>query len=174
MSEAIRLELEEEEIENMEEIAVLDDASAEMILARIKEANEQYERMESWYKFQLEKAKNLRDRTVEWAEGCLRHYFDMVPTHDTKTQRSYDLPGGTMVLKHQEPKYEQNDEELVPWLEKNGMAELVKIKKEAEWGKLKKQLKLGPDGTNMITSDGEIVPGVTVTPRDDKFTVKVK
>lgn len=162
-----------EEQEEQEEVAILDDTSAEMMLARIKEADEQYERMAAWYDFQKEKAKTIRDRTRAWAEGCLRHYFDMVPTHDTKTRRTYDLPSGTLTLAKQEPEYEQNDAELIPWLKAN-RPELIKIKETANWKDLKKELKISSDGTGMITEDGEIVPGVTVTMRDDKFTAKTK
>jgi hypothetical protein len=166
-------ELKDDDEEQLEEVAVLDDASAEMMLQRIRYANEQYEKMEAWYAFQLEKAKTVRDRTIAWAEGNLRHYFDMVPTKNTKTMRKYELPGGTISMKKQDPKYETNDELLVPWLKANGKSDLVKTKETANWDALKKQLQLGPDGT-MVTSDGEIVPGVKATPRDDKFTVKVK
>ena len=164
---------EQEQQEELQEVAVLDDASAELLMRRIREADEQYERMEAWYKFQLEKAKEIRDRTVEWAERSLRAYFDMVPTHDTKTQRKYDLPGGTMTLKRQEPQYDVNDEQTVPWLKAN-RPELVRVKEETDWAKLKKELILAPDGERMMTKDGEIVPGVTATVRPDKFTVKVK
>ena len=173
MSE-LREELPEEEELEQEEVAVLDDTSAEMLMARIREADEQYEKMKAWYTFQMEKAKTIRDRTRAWAEGCLRHYFDMVPTHDTKTRRTYELPGGTMILAHREPKYTVADEETVPWLEANGLDQM--IKKEAAWGKIKKELKVkvSTDGTRVITEDGEIIPGITVTPQEDEFSVKVK
>lgn len=176
MSEARKLNeiLPEDEQEELEEVAVLDDASAEILLARIREANEQYERMEAWYEFQKGKAKEMRDRTVEWAERGLRAYFDLVPTKDSKTQRSYELPGGKLVLKQQQPKYDQNDEELVPWLKKNGLTDMIRVKEESNWAELKKQLKIAPDGVSMVTRDGEVVPGVTVTQRGEKFTVTVK
>ena len=178
MSEAIfegwpedeAMEIEGEE--GFQEVAVLDDASAEYMLRRIREAEEQYEKMEAWYENQKAKAKAVRDRTVTWAEMNLRSYFDMVPTKNSKTQRSYELPGGKMVLKEQQPKYDQQDELLVPWLKKNGMSEMVKTVETSDWAELKKHLKPGPDGT-MVTEDGEIVPGVTATPREPKFTVTI-
>ena len=174
MSEAVKTtNLEENELEDLEEVIVLDDASAEMLLQRIKEAEEQYERMEAWYTLQMSRAKQLRDRTVAWAEGSLRAYFDLVPTKNTKTQRTYELPGGKMVLKHQAPSFDQNDEKLVPWLKAN-RPELVKVKESSNWAELKKELTISSDGTSVVTADGEIVPGVTVTQREDKFTVTVK
>lgn len=168
----------------LDEVMVLDDASAEMLIRRIREAEEQYEKMEAWYKFQLSKAKELRDRTVEWAEACLRPYMDMVPAKGIKI-KTYELPGGTLRLAKQAPKYDTTDEELVPWLEKNGQTDMVQIKKEAKWGDFKKTLPKGKDGElqtildkdgirRVVTEDGEIVPGVTATLRDDKFSVTLK
>ena len=171
MSEAVKTTIPDELGEELQDIAVFDDASAEYLLKRIAEANDQYERMEAWYTFQLSKAKEVRDRTLAWAMSNLRGYMDMVPAKSAKTQSSYELPGGKLVLKKQEPKFEQNDEVLVPWLKQNGMAEMVAVKEEAKWKDLKPKLKVSPDGTAMVTADGEIVPGVTVTPRGDKFTV---
>lgn len=174
MSE-LRNELPEEELEEEEqEVAVLDDASAEMLLDRIRWADEQYARMEAWYAKQLEKAKAIHDRTVAWAERGLRSYLDVVPVKRTKTQISYELPGGKLVLKAQAPKFTPNDAELVPWLKQNGLTDLVKVKEEANWAELKKLLKEMPDGAGVMTEDGEIVPGVKVEPREPKFTVTLK
>lgn len=165
----------DEELEELEgqEVPMLDDMDAEYMLTLIRQADAEYQKMESWYAHMVEKAKEKRDRKVAWAESNLRAYFDLVPAKVTKTQKTYDLPSGKMVLKHQEPKYDTKDEELVPWLKAN-RPELVKIKESSDWANLKKELKVSPDGTAMVTEYGEIVPGITVTPREDKFTVTLK
>lgn len=170
MSEARMLDDEMENQDELQDVACFDDASAEYLLRRIREANDQFDRMEAWYAHQLQKAMEIRDRTVAWAERGLRAYLDMVPAKRTKTQISYELPGGKLVLKFQAPEYERDDAALVPWLKKNGMAELVKVKESANWAELKKTLKEGPDGGTMITEYGEIVPGVKVIQREPKFT----
>lgn len=174
MSEARKIEIEEDQ-EELQEVAVLDDASAEYMLKRIREANAQYERMEAWYALQLEKAKKVRDDTVAWAEGNLRAYFDMVPTKNTKTQRSYELPGGKLVLKNQEPKYEKADETaLVAWLKQNKMDGMVKVEETANWAEMKKTMKVQVNGETVCTEDGEVIPGMKATIREPKFTVTVK
>jgi len=169
--------------EGMREVAVLDDASAEMILRKLKMAEDQYDRMSSWYDNQKRKLKEVRDQTRAWAEACLRPYFDMVPTTGKKI-RSYDMPGGTLKLSKQDPEYEVSDEKLVPWLEANGFEAMVAVKKEARWGDFKETLKDAKgkirivengDGTAQVaTVDGEIVPGITAKIREDKFSVKCK
>lgn len=179
MSEA-RLMNEEE----LQEVAVLDDASAEMILQQVKDAEDQYNRMKDWYDQQIKRLKEIRDRTLEWAQASLRPYFDMVPTTGKKI-RSYDMPGGTLKLSKQDPEYEVSDEVLVPWLEANGLSEFVQIEKKAKWGELKKTLPknkageismiLNGDGTaQLLSEDGEVIPGVKAVIREDKFSIKVK
>lgn len=180
MSELARIEEDGADLQN---VAVLDDASAEMILRQLKQAEDQYDRMKSWYDAQTQRLKEIRDRTREWAEACLRPYMEMVPTTGKKI-RSYEMPGGVMKLAKQDPEYKVNDAEMVPWLEKNGRADMVKITKEAKWGDFKETLKdakgklrtvAREDGTVQVcTADGEIVPGVTGILREDKFTIKCK
>ena len=179
MSEARKIE----ELDEFQDVAVLDDASAEMVLRQLKQAEDQYDRMKSWYDHQIQNLKDIRDRTRTWAESCLRPYFDMVPTTGKKI-RSYDMPGGTLKLAKQDPEYSVDDEKLVPWLEKNGMTDMIQVKKEARWGDLKETLKdakkqirtvAAEDGTlQVVNADGEVIPGVTATVRDDKFSIKCK
>lgn len=171
MSEALETTLEE----GLEEVIVLDDTSAEMMVQRIKEADEQYDRMKAWYEHQLQKAKEIHDNTVEWAKRNLQGYLGIVPARQTATETKYELPGATLVLKKQQPKYDVDNAEMVPWLKENGMGDFVKttVKEEAAWGELKKTLIKAPDGT-YVTEDGEVPPGLTVTQRPDEFQVKLK
>ena len=181
MSEAARVN--ENDFSGLEEIVVLDDASAEMVIAQLRDAENQYERMDAWYKQQTKKLKEIRDRTRIWAETCLRPYFDMVPTTGKKI-RSYETLGGVMKLSKQDPEYEVNDAELIPWLEANGKTDFIAVKKEARWGDLKETLKdekkqvrtvQADDGTlRVVTADGEIIPGIKAIQREDKFSIKCK
>lgn len=176
MSEMIKEILEEEplEEEEQEEVAVLDDASAEILLDRIRWANKQYELSKTWYEKQMEAAKEQRDRRIAYAMRDLRDYFNSIPDaakKKAKTQISYALRNGKLLIKAQQPKYEVDDATLVPWLKSNGWPEFVKVKETADWATLKKTLEVSPDGTAMMTEDGEIVPGITVTERDPEFQV---
>lgn len=175
MSEALNLNEDfQEESDYTQDVACFDDASAEMLLRRIREANDQYDRMEAWYATQLKKAMEIRDRTVAWAERGLRSYLEMVPAKRTKTQMSYELPGGKLILKQQGPEYERDENALLPWMKENGYGGLVKVKESVNWSELKKELRETPDGTAMMTGDGEIVPGIRVEQREPKFTVDLK
>ena len=168
MSEMPNEILDEEE----EQLAILDDASAEMLIRRIREANEEYDRMKAWYEIHLKRMKEKRDNTVAWAEGCLRRYFDLVPKNETKTQQSYQLPGAKLVLKNRAPEYDVDDSVLIPWLKADGWQEFIRVKETADWAKLKPLLKVS--GTGMVDDDGQVVPGITVTEREPEFQVVIK
>ena len=175
----------ESEDEELQCAVILDDPSAEMFIRKINEANEQYESLEAWYKHQLEKAKQIRDRTVEWATRSLRGYFNMLPPEvkTGKKIKSYELKGAVLTLRKMEPKYTVDDEVMVPWLEKN-KPDMVQVTKKAKWGELKKTLPKDKDGNfltvqnhgclELVDENGEIIPGVVAEPRDDEFTVKIK
>jgi hypothetical protein len=48
------------------------------------------------------------------------------------------------------------------------------VEKKADWAGLKKVVTVTPDGAHVATDDGEIIPGVTVTPRPDVFKVEME
>ena len=171
--------------EDLQEVAVLDDASADMIIRQLSSAEKQYDRMKTWYDTQIGRLKGIRDRTRAWAEACLRPYMDMVPKTGKKIQ-SYDMESATLKLAQQDPEYSVNDEELVPWLEANGLSAFVVIEKKARWGDFKETLKdektkklitvsEGDGGPiHVVTKDGEVIPGIIGYPRDPKFSIKCK
>lgn len=165
-------QLTEEEVR----FTVDDDSKAEWCLDRIREANEEAQRMQEWYTEQMRRILKRRDSRVAFFEEKLKPYFAMVPKKETKTQSSYTLPSGKLILKEQKPEWTHDDAQLLPWVKQN-VPSLVKTKESVDWAELKKELTViwQEDGSQMITNaDGEIVPGVTVTERPDKFVVEVK
>lgn len=174
-------ELLQEETPVRERFEVDNDMKAEWVLSKIrriradqkKEVDELTRQMQ-FYKDQMDMIAKRADEDVAFFESMLIPYFadrmDGGFTKATKTQTTYKLPTGKMVLKHQAPEYERKDDELLPWLEKN-LPEMVKVKKEPNWAELKKAVKVV--GDSVVTKDGEVVPGVKVTEREDKFEVEV-
>lgn len=176
MSETAAAILEDEEELQPQETIILDDFSAELEIQKIKDAEEQCERACAWYEQMIIRAKARRDFIRQTAESNLRGYFDTpgLPLKAAKTQVSYELRTGKLTLKAQEPEYERKEDDLCKWLKDNGKQNFVKVKETADWQSIKKQLKLGPDGTTMVTQDGEIVPGVKAIQREPKFMVTLK
>lgn len=151
---------------------VTDDKAAEWCMKKIREAETDRAMWKAHYEAQMEKVNKAADESIAYFTGKLEEYFATVPHKATKTQESYTLPGGKLVLKQQQPKFETDDDKLVPWLEANGRTGLVKIKKSADWSTLKKSLNFV--GENAVTVDGEIVPGVKVEQRPNVFKVEME
>lgn len=157
-----------------EEFTVTDDAAAEWCMKKIRKIEADRAMWKAHYEGQMEKVNKAADDDVAYFTAKLEEYFASVPHKATKTQESYTLPGGKLIRKKQQPKFETDDEALVPWLEENFMGQLVKVKKSADWAALKKVCSVTPDGEHVATDEGEIIPGVTVTQRPDVFKVEME
>ena len=157
-----------------EEFTVTDDAAAQWCMKKIREAESDRAMWKAHYDAQMEKVNKAADESIAYFTAKLEEYFASVPHKATKTQESYTLPGGKLIRKKQQPKFETDDEALVPWLEENFMGQLVKVKKSADWAALKKVVTVTPDGEHVVTDEGEIIPGVTVTQRPDVFKVEME
>jgi hypothetical protein len=105
------------------------------------------------------------------ASRVLAEYFATVPHKKTKTQESYKLPGGKLVLKTQNPEYKKDEATVIEWLKKNDMAKYVKVEEKLDWAGLKEVT--GVFEGHIVTEDGEIVPGIDVVDREAKFVVEV-
>lgn len=174
-------ELLKEEKPVREPFTVDNDMKAEWCLSKIrkiradqKEQKDELTRQMQFYKDQMDMIDKEAEDDVAFFEGILRGYFadrvDAGFTKATKTQTAYKLPSGKLILKRQEPTFERKDDELIPWLKKNS-PEMVKVKEEPNWAELKKTVNIV--GDSIATKDGEVIPGVKVTEREDKFVVEV-
>lgn len=159
---------------------VTDDLKADWCLDKIRESKAEYNRFEMVAKAKIEQIeaalksqKEKMDNEVGFFENKLREYFsslDNVKT--TKTQATYNLPSGKLLLKQREPEFVKDDAKLVEWLENNELNQLVKIKKSPDWATLKKDVSI-VNNKVVSTYTGEIVEGITVIQRDPEFKVEV-
>ena len=85
---------------------------------------------------------------------------------ETKTQKSYPIPGGKLIYKKASTKLEHDDEVLLKTLKDQGRTEYVKVitTEKVAWAELKKEL----------TETGEIIDGVTQVEVPETFEVKVE
>ena len=167
MSELIR----EEEYETKEGFTVDSDAKAMWVLEKIRKARADRDELVEWYNKQIEKINQQTDFNTILLERMLADYFRTVPHKKTKTQESYSLPGAKLVLKKQNPEYKHDDKTVIAWLEKNNGTQYIKTKKELDWAGLKG--KTEDFEGNIVTEDGEIIPGIEVIYREPKFVVEV-
>lgn len=147
------------------------DAKAEWALGKIKEARADRDTWVAWYKDKIREITEQTDFDTMNLERMLAEYFATVPHKKTKTQESYKLPGGKLVLKTQNPEYKRDDKTVIDWAKANGMAQFVKVKEELDWAGLKDATAVFEG--HVVTEDGEIVPGIEVVDREAKFSVEV-
>lgn len=174
-------ELMKEEAPVRERFEVDNDMKAEWVLSKIrriradqKKETDELDRQMQFYRDQADIVNKKADEEVALFESMLTEYFASRMedgfTKSTKTQITYKLPTGKLILKKQAPEYERKDEDLLPWLKAN-RPDLVKVTESPNWAELKKSVKI--NGENVVTADGEVIPGVKVTEREDKFEVEV-
>ena len=153
------------------EFVIDSDTKAEWALKKIAEARSDCAAWVAWYEEKIKQIKEQTDFDTANLEAMLARYFDTVPHKKTKTQESYSLPGGKLVLKKQNAEYNRDDKTVIEWLEQNGGEAYIKTEKKLDWSTLKRDTQ-ALNG-QIVTMDGEIIPGIEVTDRPDKFVVEV-
>lgn len=161
MSEARMMEEWEEE----QGFRITDDGGARWAVEQMKAADEEYERDLMWYQGLIEKARAKRDARKARMTEYLRDYAEIVPMKETKTQKSYPVPGGKLVLKKATTKLEHDDAVIMEDLKKQGRTEYIKtvVTEKLDWAGLKKD----------YLENGEAVDGITVVEVPETFTVQI-
>jgi len=81
---------------------------------------------------------------------------------DDPKLKTVKLPHGTLKMRAQQPQYEYDEAQLLPWAKEN-LPEAVIVKESVAKTPVKKH----------IQETGEVVPGVTIIERPEKFSVEV-
>lgn len=138
-----------------ESFTITDDKLADWAVRKIKEEEAERDRLISIANDQIAEL-NLRISQLEsqcnnktsFLKSHLQQYFTTVPHKETKTQESYKLLSGSLVMKKSGIKIIHDDDKLLAYLEANDGADYIKTKKSIDWAEFKK---------NLTISDGKIV-----------------
>lgn len=167
-----------EEVMQEDKFVIDNDSKAEWALERIKAEKEDMDRLIKVcevkieeYQQKIEQFKKQYENRTSYLKSLLAQYFNTVPHNKTKTQESYRLPSGKLVLKYPGLEYTKDEEKLIAFLEQNGYEKFICIKKSPKWGELKKTISVS--GENIVTSDGLVVEGVKAVERPPEFIVEV-
>lgn len=158
-----------------------DDVSAEKALCKIAELRRERDRLNHLDQAIIdERYQRILDRNEKCTnqcanlEQCLFAYFSTVHHKVTKTQETYALSSGKLVLKQPPMQYTRDDEALSTWMASSGRGDLIDVKLVPRWGDLKKQgVKVLEDGQCVIEETGEIIDGVTAVTPDPVFQIQV-
>lgn len=161
--------------------SITDDGTANWAVKKIAETRAETERIKAiavdeiaTLQHRIAKLEAETARRTGFLEACLRDYMRTVPksmVHKTPTQEKYRLLDGDLIWKDQNPDINRDDTVLLPWLKKH-RPDMVEVTEKLTWGEFKKTLEV--KGTAMVTDEGEIVPGIKVSPIPPKFTVKTQ
>lgn len=158
--------------------SINDDATADWALRKIKEAREEYERLTligceqiAEINLKMKHLEEVAERKTAFLKGCLAEYFKTVPHKTNKTQESYKLLNGSLVMKLDSQKMVKDDAELVEYFRQNNMTEYIKTEEKPIWAEFKKNLAI-VDGKVVDTTTGEVVDVVKVEDVPGTFDVK--
>lgn len=117
----------------------------------------------------LEQESKEPNADIEFFKSKLQPYI--AEKIEGEKKKSINLPCGTVGFRTQPADIQRNEEELLPWVQRTNK-EFVKVVSSVKWADLKKTLKF--ENGQAITSDGEVVPGITVEEKEPIFYVKVE
>jgi len=162
---------------------VKNDVSADWCLDKIIESKVALRRFEmaantkvNQIEANLKKEKDRVNNEIAFFEGKLREYFDTVEKYakETKTQKSYKLPSGSLKLKKASVSFDYDKEKLLEYAEKEEIVDLIKTTKEFKWAEFKKELTIKDDCIiNKETGEIVDVEGLRIVTKPDEFTVEV-
>ena len=152
------------------------DSKADWAIEKIMAENAERDRL---IKLADERIKELSDKKKElidqaadktsYLTALLRMYFDTIEPKATKTQATYKLLSGKLVLKHQQPEYVLDDALMVSWA-KTAAPAYIKVKESINWAELKKLTVVNGE-TVVLADTGEVIPGAVAKERPDVFEV---
>lgn len=174
-------ELESKTVEEIEKPAFVidDDEKADWALRKIAEEKQEYDRIHDLADNQIrvieekvEVAERRFNQRTSYLQSLLGQYFVKVPHKKTKTQETYQLLSGKLVLKLPRVKTNYDKEDLLQFLKDNSYQNYIETEEKAKWGEFKKLLDLS-SGTAIIKETGEVVDCITLEDTPMEFKVEV-
>jgi phage/plasmid-associated DNA primase len=133
----------------------------------IEEIQKEIDEVNQW----LESENDSLDNDIEYMEGLLRVYAEQLKADDPEL-KTHKLPFGQLQFRKQRDKWRYDNDKLLEFAEKN-LKNTIKIKKQVDKRKLKKKIRVV--GSKAVVADtGELIEGIEVIKRGEKFKVKVK
>lgn len=120
-------------------------------------AQAEIDRIAAWRNDENEKLQ----RSISFFEHLLHGYFLTLRESDPKV-KTVKLPHGSLKMRKQQPEFQYDETQLLPWAKEN-LPEAVVVKESVAKTPVKKH----------IQETGEMVPGVQMVERPEKFSVEV-
>ncbi len=182
-----------EELEDDNRFIIDTDEKAEWAIKKIAEERAESARYISvcqdaikTYQDKIEKAKADLDSKTGYLTFQLQRYMETVKVKESKTQKTYKLPSGTLKVKYQKPEYKRDEDKLTEFLKKN-YTDYVETVYKPKWAEFKKIVSLNRDAIvdeesgeligytpyYVVDANGNKVEGVEVIEREPVFEVEI-
>lgn len=183
-----------EELEDDNSFIIDTDEKAEWSIKKIAEERAESARYISvcqdaikTYQDKIEKAKADLDRKTSYLTFQLQRYMETVKAKESKTQKTYKLPSGTLKIKYQNPEYKRDDDKLIDFLKKNNYTDYIQTVSTPKWVEFKKITNIQKDPIvdeesgeligytpyYVVDANGNKVEGVEVIEREPVFEVEI-
>lgn len=139
-----------------------------IIEQQIKPFIDKIEKIKQWGNEAKQEYADKQEHYSNLLEAYWRQEVAQAIEAGKKPRKTLKLPYGSITLKKQQPKFHRDEDMLFKFAKDSGY---VRIKESTDWSKLKKECQVV--GGQLVTENGEIVPGVEVEEREDKFEIKL-
>lgn len=178
----------EEEVEHQSYFLVNNLETAAEAQRRISYFNEQNMSIDNIIQKQIEPFLKKIEKIKEWGEEAKKehnekiNYYSMLLENyireeieqqtaaGKKPKKTIKLPYGKISLKSQQPEFQKDEKVLYEFAKQNGY--VVPVEPKLDWSTLKKSCTVL--GDKLVTEDGEVVPGIVVFEREDKFYLELE
>lgn len=176
--------LDKMEGEVKEQFRITNDEAASWAMRKLRtirskqaENKQMYEDEMARLEFWLVEVNGPLDSNAAYFESILTDYALRCRDAKDDGRKSLRLPNGKVTTRETPPKWEIEAEAFIAWAKRNNQRSLIRVKEEPNLLALKEfavwptnDLPSTMNGT-AITGDGEVIPGVRITPSQVSVTV---
>ena len=130
-------------------------------------AEKRIQQIEQWKK----SAVSALEGRINWLTDALESYFRKLREKDPKL-KTHSLPFGKLQMRKQRPKWKYDDDKLLKSV-KRVIPEVIRVKEEVDKIELKNRVKI-VNNTPINPDTGEIIEGIVIEERPEKFSIKVE
>lgn len=167
------------ESELMQGRPIMSDIEADELIEQLKKINDVRERITSIADQKIKEIANKLERQLdtlknqeEFIKSQLRAYTLGLNMKETKTQKTYQLLSGKIVIKKPIVKLQHDDTKILSWARENGR-EYIKTVEKLDWTALKNNLDIKGDSiVNKTTGEVLQVEGLSIEQTSEELEVK--
>src|SRR5690625_961543 len=167
-----------EEVNADDRFIIDSDDKADWALRKIKEAENEIEKVEYFAESQVRQIENWKAKetdkhheSIDYFQSLLAEYLHNKRKEDPKL-KSITLPTGNVGFRKRQPKWVYNDEVLLESLESENMNDLIRVKKELNKKAIKKEFKV-VDGNVINPETGQVIEGIQIVEQGESLNVRL-